>query len=361
MTLGTGPLTLPFAFAQAGFVLGGGFLAICAVMGYITATYIIETLVLGNVALFEAAEENLLAGETIEEPEASGRTPTAKELSGEYIQKRPDKVFKIRERIELGEMGQRMLPRGLHSLLYTLLFMHTFGTLCVYSVTVITSVETLLPSAWRSHELVCVCFGAAVFPLCFADMQKLRSLQSWIMAMRVVAILALLGGAVYTVMSRRQELAVCPGAKSAQWTWHDIPMANTDGLPDLFGNAVLAFMVHHSLPGLLAPVEKQTDATKVVSISYVIAFCIYMVLGGTALAAFGCRVPQLYNLAFVQLPVPGIPTLLCGYPILLLAVYPIVGITLRNNLMNVLHLPPVGSTGKTTPRDVVATAITSLP
>jgi len=371
MTLGTGPLTLPFAFAQAGLLLGAGFLALCAVLGYITATYIIETLVLGNVAIFEAAEADLIARPLLdeedseeEEEEANAKAksstewklPSREEMRG----KRPDKVFKIRERIELGEMGQRILPGHLHGLLYAFLFLYTFGTLCVYAVAVTSSVEALLPGGQRYHGAVVLCFGAIVFPLCFADMQKLRSLQSGIMVVRVVVIVTMLAAA-------GDEILHPTGAPPAGdeggsgWVWRGMPMANPDGLPSLFANAVLSFMVHHSLPGLLAPLKVQAEAPAVISSAYGIAYVIYIVLGTTALAAFGSRVPPLYNLAFERLPVPVVPSLLCGYPVLLLAIYPIVGITLRNNLMNVLKMPPAGSRGRCHPMDVLATAAAALP
>merc|ERR1719473_1212741 len=68
MVLGTGPLTLPYAFAQAGFALSALFLAICACFAYISATYIMEALATGNACTYKKAlEVALLDGE---DPEA---------------------------------------------------------------------------------------------------------------------------------------------------------------------------------------------------------------------------------------------------------------------------------------------------
>jgi len=87
---------------------------------------------------------------------------------------------------------------------------------------------------------------------------------------------------------------------------------------------------------------------------------IYLILGVTALGAFGAAVPQLYNTAFTALPTP-VPQLLCGYPLLILAIYPIVSITFRNNMLDILGLAPPSSDGPVQTKDVLSTALATLP
>ena len=70
------------------------------------------------------------------------------------------------------------------------------------------------------------------------------------------------------------------------------------GLPVLFGNAVLSFMVHHSLPGLISPLEDQLDGPKVLRNAYAISYVLYLVLGYTGLRAFGYGINPLYSLNF---------------------------------------------------------------
>jgi len=364
MTLGTGPLMLPYAFAQAGLLLSAGFLAFCAIVAYITTTYIIETLVLENADLFEKTESGLFRHLLEATSEADKDEPEINEqdLTASVRHSRPDKVFKIRERIEMGEMGHRVLPGFLYDLLYLCLFLHTFGCLCVYAVALTSSVEVLLPGGSELHGEIVLGLAAIVFPLCFADMQKLRNIQWGIMLVRVVAIIAMMFCACY--------LAYKAGAPPAEenasdnegaWMWGGVPLADPSGLPSLFANAVLAFMVHHSLPGFLAPLQDQNDAHKAVGIAYAGAYVTYLLLGTTALFAFGRNVPQLYNLAFASFPLGAVSEFLCGYPLMLLAVYPIVGISFRNNFLGALGLPPPNPKGPVAAKDVVATAVASLP
>ncbi|CAE8678597.1 unnamed protein product [Polarella glacialis] len=335
MTLGTGPLTLPFAFAQAGLLLGGAFLAICSVLGYITATYVIEAHALANLAVFEGAEDRLLDDEDVEIVDADGAPirdrKSDEDLAGLRSTVRhnfSEKAFKIRERVELGGLGRRFLPWGVWQLLYACLFLYTFGCLCVYSVALTTSIESLLPFGEQlqlggglmvsTRLLVVMLLALIIFPLCFADMQKLRSLQSLIMAVRALALIAMLGGSILMIADNNSSNNNGKINNNSDgdwtWSWHGMPMVDPNGLPSLFANAVLAFMVHHSLPGLMAPLEDQKDSPKVIATSYGIAYAIYVVLGGTALLAFGTEVPQLYNMAFTSLPIPVVPQLLCGYP-----------------------------------------------
>merc|ERR1712151_1382356 len=108
-----------------------------------TATYVIESLASGNAIMFEGAEDNLLwsPGGTLkvsatESEEVPRSTMTKADIHKNTRQKKPEKVFKIRERIELGQMGGRLLPRHLWIIVYIVFFMYTFGTLSVYAVTV---------------------------------------------------------------------------------------------------------------------------------------------------------------------------------------------------------------------------------
>merc|ERR1719174_2539268 len=99
-------------------------------------------------------------------------------------------------------------------------------------------------------------------------------------------------------------------------------------------------MVHHSLPGLISPLEDQLDGPKVLRNAYGISYVLYLVLGYTGLRAFGSGIDPLYSLNFDQ-------AALKSYPLLMLAIYPIVAITLRNNVLGAFSLANEGVVGVT--------------
>lgn len=355
MVLGTGPLTLPYAFAQAGFLLGSFFLGVCALLGYITSTYVIETLAVVNAVSFENAEKDLISrdgsGLRIADLDDE-QSPKAQALLTNRMRKQmPDKVYRIRERTEIGTMADRILPPCLKNLSYFFLIMYACGTLCVYAVALTQSMEALLPftsiGGVGSHEIVTLGFLFVVMPLCLANLQRLKAVQSIVLVMRLVAVLVMIGAASLKIGSS--------GVK-------EVPMLNIHGIPALYSNGVNAFMVHHSLPGFLSPLEPQADAKKVISASYCIAYGIYVILALTALSAFGAQVPALYNLAFQnEDSVPLIMTqFLHAYPLTTFSVYPIVAITLRNNMLNALRLDPPNPEKMKT-KDYIATAAVVIP
>jgi len=115
-------------------------------------------------------------------------------------------------------------------------------------------------------------------------------------------------------------------------------------------------MVHHSLPGILAPLKEQNDAPKAMRTAIVGGYFTYVVLGAAMLWAFGSHVDQLACLNFGSLP-HVITVFLCSYPLMLLSVYPIVSISLRNNLLNFLGLAPIDPKGAIDLKSVLATAV----
>lgn len=322
MVLGTGPLTLPYAFLQGGLLLSSGFLAVCATLAYISATFTIEALALCNGTLSQRAGHEMINaiqdGNPLEESLLETKLMDINRRETSFR----TNLYKIRERYELGEMGTMVLPKWLAGLLYLTLFSYTFGCLCVYAVSITDTLALLIPSVdqgLRASILVLV-----FFPLCFADLQRLRLLQYFIMVIRVLALVGMLSCAIWKI--------------SLQEAVPAMPMMRPMGLPCLFGNAVLSFMVHHSIPGLISPLEHQADAPQVVWKAYSISYVLYLILGYTALRAFGDVIETLYSMNFISVPIVG--PLLCAYPLLMFAIYPIVAITLRNNMINALGLSP---------------------
>ena len=124
---------------------------------------------------------------------------------------------------------------------------------------------------------------------------------------------------------------------------------NINGLSDLFGNAIFTFMTHHSLPGLLSPVRPESAITGVVGWSYSICCVLYIALCGSAMFAFwdtassdpkqckfgseaACQIQVMYSTNFSTYHVKWVGGFVDTYPIMMVALYPLVCITFRNNV-----------------------------
>ena len=131
-------------------------------------------------------------------------------------------------------------------------------------------------------------------------------------------------------------------------------------LAQVFGNTTFVFIYHHSVSGIIYPVRPQRDIKKMFFWSNFIgsiflgteAILAYFAFGNLPnycvkpdhwdrdhpgqpfVATFPCKVSGLYNENFLNLP--GIGQICNFYPMLNIAAVPILNITLRNNLLDVV-------------------------
>lgn len=114
--------------------------------------------------------------------------------------------------------------------------------------------------------------------------------------------------------------------------------ADITGLPSLFGTCVYSFMCHHSLPSLLTPISNKKHIKTLMSTDYILISTFYLLLAITGIFAFK-HLEDLYTLNFVpnsdqkSIFLECIDYFLTLFPVFTLsASFPIIAITLRNNL-----------------------------
>lgn len=130
------------------------------------------------------------------------------------------------------------------------------------------------------------------------------------------------------------------------------PMADPSGLPALFGACVYSFMCHHSLPSLVSPIRDKNGLHGLLSADYLLISCFYLCLALTGSFAFA-TLDDLYTLNFVpnanqtHIILKFVEYFLALFPVFTLsASFPIIAITLRNNLQTLFlgtnHLEEYG-------------------
>lgn len=133
-------------------------------------------------------------------------------------------------------------------------------------------------------------------------------------------------------------------------------------IADVFGNTTFAFIYHHSVSGIVYPVRPQSSIKPMFLYSNIIGsifLCVEAMLAWVAFGAlthpcvepddwnvthkgipfveeFPCAVSALYNENFLD--IPFISQVVNFYPMLNIAAVPILNITLRNNLLDVLPI-----------------------
>jgi amino acid permease len=111
-------------------------------------------------------------------------------------------------------------------------------------------------------------------------------------------------------------------------------------LPNFFGVCVYAFMCHHSLPSIITPIRSKENFKKIITSAYICIVVFYFLLAYTGIFAFGDDLNDFYTLNFSPIRngkqsvlLQIIDYYLSLFPVFTIsASFPIIGITLRNNL-----------------------------
>ncbi len=110
-------------------------------------------------------------------------------------------------------------------------------------------------------------------------------------------------------------------------------------IPNLFGVCVYSFMCHHSLPSLVTPINNKSKLTWFFFGDYMLILVFYLLLCFTAIFAFRLdELSDIYTLSFwgkdnPVLQFAPLQYFLALFPVFTLSTnFPIIGITLRNNL-----------------------------
>ncbi|XP_005191156.2 transmembrane protein 104 homolog isoform X1 [Musca domestica] len=291
-----------------------------------------------------------------------------------YAQHSTLQYYTLDEKFELGEMATLFFNDVGRVLFYLCISIYLYGDLSIYSAAVAKSLRDLfcdhpnattpsnytsldfeLESSWNLsaannetdedaiklcwqnntlsrltvYRLFLVGFICLFGPFAAFSVQKTKYLQIITVIFRWCAFLLMISLAL--------KLLITDGAKG-----HPVSM-NIYGIPALFGACVYSFMCHHSLPSLLAPIRDKMAVGRILCADYLVICLFYLLLAMTGIFAFD-RLEDLYTLNFIpdqtddhsfaaELLV-GIDYFLALFPVFTLsASFPIIAITLRNNLL----------------------------
>lgn len=404
-------LTLPYGFAKAGLLLGALIVLGSLLISFMTATFMCEALTIANALEYEEAEKEVLEEQSPEvrqhlrdamdvaqgalrkkllefdhEQRDAFRGKTVEIFQAENRVKNPDREFKIRERVELGAVGERVLTSGrrkmLGALIYIMILAFTYGTMAALVVTVNQSLaHTVLGAAnlmgffSLEEDGVYTCCVVVVFfitlPLCFQNLQKTKAFTVVIMWCRFVAIIFLLVIGMYKSLKRFQ-------AEGVQQVLEDVPLWKPSGFVAVFSNSIFLFGIHHYLPSMISPLEKQAEAPKVIITAFSSCYLLVLWICSTALVAWGeetsshcssvpgghyCKIQPLYNLNFspLSLGAGSVALFLLAYPAMAIASIPIAAITTRNTMGQWLGIKPADPEAPYTFSNIALTLVVLLP
>ncbi|VUZ57710.1 unnamed protein product [Hymenolepis diminuta] len=361
LILGTGALALPRAFKDAGWLITAILLAFVGFMSYVPATFVIESMAIGN-----ALKRNRQSSYANEENANEDEEP----LTESQIK---SSDFEIDVKYELGELFRNFAGKVWTVIFYVTICIYIYGDLSIYAAAVAKSLRDVTCNTsdnslnetdlcWSPkglsraavYRLYLGGFTCALGPFFFFNVSKTRWLQMSTMIARWVAIILMSSIAIARIIEfpnvPRLALHQLPSYVSLLGpppVRPNPPMANFKNLPTAFGMCVYAFMCHHSLPGVITPIDNKRRLYITIMLPvYVLIYLCYIFLSGTAVAAFD-YIHDLYTLNFVPSDDgslrPGLVLLIAEYFLALYPVFalssnfPVMGTTLSNNLIAIFR------------------------
>ncbi|XP_030683818.1 transmembrane protein 104 isoform X2 [Nomascus leucogenys] len=361
LIVGTGALTMPKAFATAGWLVSLILLVFLGFMSFVTTTFVIEAMAAANAQLRWKRMENLKEEEDDDSSTASDSDVLIQD-NYERAEKRPilsvqrrgsPNPFEITDRVEMGQMASMFFNKVGVNLFYFCIIVYLYGDLAIYAaavpfslmqVTCATGNDSCGVEADTKYNDTDRCWGPlrrvdayriylAIFtlllgPFTFFDVQKTKYLQILTSLMRWIA---------FAVMIVLALVRIGHG----QGEGHP-PLADFSGVRNLFGVCVYSFMCQHSLPSLITPVSSKRHLTSLVFLDYVLILAFYGLLSFTAIFCFrGDSLMDMYTLNFARCDVVGLAAVrffLGLFPVFTISTnFPIIAVTLRNNWKTLFH------------------------
>ncbi|CAF4323550.1 unnamed protein product [Rotaria sp. Silwood2] len=289
--VGTGALALPKAFHEGGYVLSTLLLLILGFFSYISATYMIEAMAIANFMRRKIVNRRLGTivpatsdeEENMDESDRASLLPRTINDDDVYIstgtEERHD--FDIVEKIEMGEMADMFLNKLGLVIFYFCISLYLFGDLAIYGSAVPKSIRDVICTYEPTN-----CTNITMNDLCWA---------------------------------------------SSSLTRHHVYQ--------------IFVMCHHSIPSIIAPIRSKNKLKSLFAYDYICISLFYLLLSLTAIFTFE-SFEDLYTLNFrpttqcthSNVNVPKVLAYFISlFPVFTLSSsFPIIGITLRNNLETVL-------------------------
>ncbi|XP_036268316.1 transmembrane protein 104 isoform X7 [Pipistrellus kuhlii] len=360
LIVGTGALTMPKAFASAGWLVSLVLLVFLGFMSFVTTTFVVEAMAAANAQLRWKRMEN----HQEEDDDHSSTASDSDSLQDNYerAERRPilsvqrhgsPNLFEITDRVEMGQMASMFFSKVGVNLFYICIIVYLYGDLAIYAAAVpfslmqvscTTGNDSCGVEADTRYNDTAPCWGRlrrvdvyriylAVFtlllgPFTFFDVQKTKYLQILTSLMRWVA---------FTIMIVLALVRIGRGHGEGR-----PPLADLSGVRNLFGVCVYSFMCQHSLPSLLTPVSSKRHLTRLVLLDYVLILAFYSLLSFTAIFCFrGDSLLDMYTLNFARCDVVSVAAVrffLGLFPVFTISTnFPIIAVTLRNNWKTLFH------------------------
>lgn len=246
-------------------------------------------------------------------------------------------LYTLDRKVEIGELSEIFMGRAGQALFFITIIVYLLGDLAIYATTIADALARVT-GGWKigsavlsetdAYYVYVLCVLIVVAPLGFLNFNSpyVKYLQFLTMAIRNFALLLMISLTIDLIV------------KTPKGHLPKTPFARSD-VPALFGTAIYAFMCHHSLPGIVAPMMNKRGVARILAIDFVIIALVYIVVGVLAVIAFGTDLSSLYIYKFKDFAIKPLAVFLQLFPVFTLSSnFPMLTITLRNNMVHLVKI-----------------------
>jgi len=333
--MGTGFLTLPWAFYEAGLGAGVFILSISCLVAVISVFFILESIARG-----EMLEEHAIS--------LSGKVRTNYQYDSINKEEPNDRAHYIVDelKIEIPELCELFLGMNARRLYTLLISIYMYGSLWAYSTVFANALAVQIPLPlvdWNiSYCIYLVVFGMIVVPSSCLELKEqvfFQVLLAWGRVIMVILMVVTTAAAHLTGLNPF-DLADAPTGTDVPKSDMNHSLVNPSRLYLLIPIAFYANIFHHSIPALSEPVRDKSQLGAIYATTLVLCFFAYSAISILIATFFGSDTKSSSNLnweTYAEGTVVGgmISFFIVLFPALDVAsAFPLNAITLGNNLMS---------------------------
>lgn len=361
--VGSGFLTLPWAFQKTGPLLGVLILAVFSYFSIIAVCFILEAsdrAVKLDQALHADGVEmhRTISAKGYESINSTADDHTGLVMSDDSIHNESNKKDSIApRRIEMTELCGLFMGKTAKQTFSYLIGIYMYGTLWAYCTVFANAFSTQLPFGKGLDEVsyysYLAVFALLVIPLSLMELSEQIHVQVTLTVFRgvMLSVMIITTGSAYFRggydfgEESNEAFDVTGGGNGS-----DIYAVNFSNIYLFLPIAAYAYIFHHSVPALSDPVEDKKSLTKMFAIALLISFVAYALLGVVVALYFGDKVDSSSNLNWREYQgprtsdgtIPWYASLVAFFVVLFPALdvasaYPLNAFTLGNNLMSAFY------------------------
>jgi amino acid permease len=352
--VGSGFLTLPWAFQKTGTILGVTALAVFGYFSVLATVFILESSARAAHILERKGDTEMAI---LKHKEGYSAVATSEETS----QAVPASGV-VKRRIEMSEMCRMFLGTTGRDAFAVLLSVYMYGVLWAYCTVFSKAFSVQFP--WYTEErpeegatyyVYLFFFACFVVPFSTMELSEQIYVQVGMTIFRVVLLSLMLYTAFSAYVSCGNDFGVlssksCAAAPTGEDVDSSLTSVHFENLYMFLPLAAYAYIFQYTVPALSAPVEDKRSLGRMFAVALTVAFVAYSLLGGMVSAYFGKHTQNSSNLDWqhyqgtlnadgtISMGAAMIASFVVLFPAADVAsTYPINAFALGNNLMSAYY------------------------